>query len=94
MVTPTMRINFDSPCVPVVWRVAVFGMRGSDVDIGIDIARLGPPEWICFTWWSSRWPLDRLGLVNLSPNSSGSLSLLVDSLLFQGYETRGLCSSP
>ena len=34
---------------------------GEDVDVGLDGGRPGSLEYICFTQWSSRWPLDRLG---------------------------------
>ena len=31
----------DSPCVPVDWRVVLFGRRAGDVDLGRDKASLG-----------------------------------------------------
>ena len=55
------RMDLLSPCVPVGWRVALLGRLGEDVDVGLDGGLPGSLEYICFTQWSSRWPLDRLG---------------------------------
>ena len=42
--TPFLRMDLDSPCVPVGWRVALFGGLSDEVGFGLDGGRLGGPR--------------------------------------------------
>ncbi|CAH0484585.1 unnamed protein product [Peronospora farinosa] len=42
--TPMPRMNLLSPCVPVGWRVALFGGLGDDVDVCLEGGRPGGPR--------------------------------------------------
>ena len=54
-------MDLVSPCVPVCWRVVLFGGLGDEVDFGLDGGRPGGPRVDILQSGANRWPLDRLG---------------------------------
>ena len=90
--TPIPRMDLDSPCVHVSWRVALFGRLGREEDV-LALREVGLELQVnVLHWVGQQVALDRLSREWTCNHThpSGSLSLLDFSLSSQGCYHPGL----